>query len=109
MRTDGPRAPGPQGPETGATLCAGGRCPGFRAPPRPRAGSGHGPSGEPPRPGRVRCGSREAMQSPATAEIAPPALAELPARLRESVAPYASRLDLELIAKAYRFAERVHG
>jgi len=48
------------------------------------------------------------MQSMATAEIAPPALAELPARLRESVAPYASRLDLELIAKAYRFAERVH-
>src|SRR5690606_38886977 len=108
MRTDGPRAPGPQGSETGATLCAGGRCPGFRAPPGLRAGSGNGHAGEAPRPGRLRHGSREAMQSMATAEIAPPALAELPARLRESVAPYASRLDLELSAKADRFAERVH-
>ncbi len=48
------------------------------------------------------------MHSMATAEVRAPALAELPVRLRESVAPYSSRLDVDLIAKAYRFSERAH-
>jgi len=48
------------------------------------------------------------MHSMATAEVRTAALAELPVRLREAVEPYSSRLDLDLIAKAYRFAERAH-
>jgi GTP pyrophosphokinase len=41
-------------------------------------------------------------------EPAPPALEQLPPLLREAVAPNAQRLDLELIARAYRFAEAAH-
>src|SRR5690554_2114394 len=48
------------------------------------------------------------MHSMATAEVGAPALAGLPVRLRESLAPNASRLDVDLIAKAYRFSERAH-
>jgi GTP pyrophosphokinase len=36
------------------------------------------------------------------------ALAGLPARLRESVKDYGERLDLDLIARAYRFSEQAH-
>src|SRR5690606_38294329 len=51
---------------------------------------------------------RDAMHSMATAEVGAAALAGLPVRLRESLAPYASRLDVDLIAKAYAFSERAH-
>ncbi|MBR9991049.1 MAG: bifunctional (p)ppGpp synthetase/guanosine-3',5'-bis(diphosphate) 3'-pyrophosphohydrolase, partial [Gemmatimonadetes bacterium] len=36
------------------------------------------------------------------------ALAALPQRLREPVEAYAERLDLDLIARAYRFSEKAH-
>jgi GTP diphosphokinase / guanosine-3',5'-bis(diphosphate) 3'-diphosphatase len=36
------------------------------------------------------------------------ALARLPTRLREAVAPHRDRLDVELIARAYEFAEQAH-
>ncbi|MGQ0560357.1 MAG: hypothetical protein ACT443_00625, partial [Gemmatimonadota bacterium] len=36
------------------------------------------------------------------------ALDALPARLRESVENYGERLDLDLIARAYRFSEKAH-
>ena len=51
------------------------------------------------------------MNPIATAEIASrniEALAALPARLRESVQDYGDRLDLNLIAHAYKFSERAH-
>jgi GTP pyrophosphokinase len=44
----------------------------------------------------------------AVMEASPSALAQLPPLLREAVAPNAQRLDLELIARAYRFAEAAH-
>ncbi|HEX7091772.1 MAG TPA: bifunctional (p)ppGpp synthetase/guanosine-3',5'-bis(diphosphate) 3'-pyrophosphohydrolase [Longimicrobiales bacterium] len=42
------------------------------------------------------------------AEAIASSLAGLPARLRESVEPNAARLDVDLIARAYRFSERAH-
>ena len=51
------------------------------------------------------------MNPIATAEIASrniEALAALPTRLRESVQDYGDRLDLKLIAHAYRYSERAH-
>jgi GTP diphosphokinase / guanosine-3',5'-bis(diphosphate) 3'-diphosphatase len=48
------------------------------------------------------------MHSTATADPRDTALEALPQRLRESVAPYARRLDVELIAKAYRYSEAAH-
>src|SRR5688572_27969647 len=51
------------------------------------------------------------MNPIATAEIASrniEALAALPTRLRESVQDYGDRLDLNLIARAYRYSERAH-
>jgi GTP pyrophosphokinase len=49
------------------------------------------------------------MASMATAaEAIASSLAGLPARLRESVKPNAARLDVDLIARAYRFSERAH-
>jgi guanosine-3',5'-bis(diphosphate) 3'-pyrophosphohydrolase len=44
----------------------------------------------------------------ATATGAAEALATMPARLRESVKDYGDRLDLGLIAHAYRFSEHAH-
>jgi GTP pyrophosphokinase len=49
------------------------------------------------------------MNPAATAEkLKDGALAALPARLRESVKDYGERLDLDLIARAYRFSEQAH-
>jgi guanosine-3',5'-bis(diphosphate) 3'-pyrophosphohydrolase len=36
------------------------------------------------------------------------ALDALPPRIRESIEPYADRLDLDVIARAYRFSEKAH-
>jgi guanosine-3',5'-bis(diphosphate) 3'-pyrophosphohydrolase len=47
------------------------------------------------------------MNPTATAKT-PNALEALPPRLRESVEDYSDRLDLDLIAHAYRFSERAH-
>ena len=50
------------------------------------------------------------MQSAVTTTETEPhaALDALPARLRGSIEPNAGRLDLELIARAYRYSERAH-
>ena len=48
------------------------------------------------------------MQTTAIAEQPTNALQELPPRLRAAVEPYAGRLDVELIARAFRFSERAH-
>ncbi|HEX7119924.1 MAG TPA: bifunctional (p)ppGpp synthetase/guanosine-3',5'-bis(diphosphate) 3'-pyrophosphohydrolase [Longimicrobiales bacterium] len=48
------------------------------------------------------------METTATADQTTGALDALPARLRESVAPSAGRLDVELIARAFAFSERAH-
>ncbi|HET9982883.1 MAG TPA: bifunctional (p)ppGpp synthetase/guanosine-3',5'-bis(diphosphate) 3'-pyrophosphohydrolase [Longimicrobiales bacterium] len=48
------------------------------------------------------------MQSIVDRESVRTALQELPPRLREAVQPYADRLDVALIAKAYRASERAH-
>ncbi|HKJ93166.1 MAG TPA: bifunctional (p)ppGpp synthetase/guanosine-3',5'-bis(diphosphate) 3'-pyrophosphohydrolase [Longimicrobiales bacterium] len=46
--------------------------------------------------------------SPAVLEARASALELLPPRLRDGVAPYADRLDVELIARAYQLAEEAH-
>ena len=43
-----------------------------------------------------------------TANRTAEALAALPARLRASLEDYGERLDLELIARAYKFSEQAH-
>ncbi len=48
------------------------------------------------------------MNPPATAEARASALELLPTRLREAVEPYAKRLDLEMVARAYQVAEKAH-
>jgi guanosine-3',5'-bis(diphosphate) 3'-pyrophosphohydrolase len=46
--------------------------------------------------------------NPTATAKTPNALEALPPRLRESVEDYSDRLDLDLIAHAYRFSERAH-
>jgi len=48
------------------------------------------------------------MQSIATEQVQLQPLEQLPPRLRASVEPNADRLDVELIARAYRFSEKAH-
>jgi (p)ppGpp synthase/HD superfamily hydrolase len=55
------------------------------------AGGGSADGGPEDRAGRVRAG-----------------LDRLPSRLREAVEPFSDRLDAELIARAYQFAEEAH-
>src|SRR5690606_20605068 len=50
----------------------------------------------------------DAMETTATAQVTSDGLEALPPRLKEAVRPYASRLDVDTIARAYRFAERAH-
>jgi GTP pyrophosphokinase len=48
------------------------------------------------------------MSSTAPEVVRGSALNELPAPLREAIEPYVDRLDVELIARAYRFSENAH-
>jgi len=48
------------------------------------------------------------MESIATEQVQLQPLEQLPPRLRASVEPNADRLDVELIARAYRFSEKAH-
>src|SRR5690606_604482 len=60
---------------------------------------------------RLRVGGRTGMASTAAVEkdtATSAALDQLPPRLREAVGPLVDRLDVELIARAYRFAEVAH-
>ncbi|HWV23043.1 MAG TPA: hypothetical protein VNZ58_02550, partial [Thermomicrobiales bacterium] len=48
------------------------------------------------------------MASPAEILSDQTGLDALPSRLRQSIEPYADRLDVDMIVRAYRFSERAH-